>query len=79
MRSWISSVDSLWAEAKTLSRMAVRALRSTAGVTCVLVGMRQENYVEDILAELREHLEAGEREESWMTLRETQEEILASL
>ena len=78
MRSWIASVDSLWAEAKTLSRMAVRALRSTAGVTCVLVGMRREKYVEDVLAELREHLGAGEREGSWKTLRETQEEILAS-
>jgi hypothetical protein len=78
MRSWIGSVDPLWAEAKTLSQMAVRTLRSTAGVTCVLVGMRREKYVEDILAELREHVGAGEREESWKTLRETKEEILAS-
>jgi aryl-alcohol dehydrogenase-like predicted oxidoreductase len=79
MRGWIASVDALWAEAKTLSLMAVRALRSTAGVTSVLVGMRREDYVEDVLGELREHLEAGERAESWKTLRETQEEILASL
>jgi len=78
IRSWIASVDSLWAEAKTLSQMAVRALRSTAGVTCVLVGMRREKYVEDVLAELKEHLGAGDREESWKTLQETQEEILAS-
>jgi hypothetical protein len=41
--------------------------------------MRREDYVEDVLGELREHLEAGERAESWKTLRETQEEILASL
>jgi aryl-alcohol dehydrogenase-like predicted oxidoreductase len=79
MRSWIASVDSLWAEAKTLSQMAARALRSTAGVTCVLVGMRREKYVEDVLAELREHIGAENREESWTTLRETQEGILASL
>ena len=70
-------MDSLWAGAKTLSRMALRALRSTAGVTCVLVGMRRERYVEDVLAELREQVETGDREESWKTLRETQEEILA--
>lgn len=76
IRSWIASVDSLWAEAKTLSRIAIRALRSTAGVTCVLVGMRREQYVEDVLAELREHLGAGKREESWKTLQETQEEVL---
>jgi aryl-alcohol dehydrogenase-like predicted oxidoreductase len=79
IRSWIASVDSLWAGAKSLSQMAVRALRSTAGVSCVLVGMRREMYVEDVLAELREHVEAGEREESWKTLQETQEEILDSL
>jgi len=79
LRTWIASVDSLWAGAKTLSGTAVRALRSTPGVTCVLVGMRREQYVEDVLAELREPLEAGEREETWTTLRETQEEILASL
>jgi aryl-alcohol dehydrogenase-like predicted oxidoreductase len=79
IRSWIASADSRWAEAKTLSRMAVRALRATAGVTCVLVGMRREQYVEDVLAELREHLGAGEREKSWKILEETREEILASL
>jgi len=77
IRSWIASVDPVWAGAKTLSQMAVRALRSTAGVTCVLVGMRRERYVDDVLAELREQIGAGEREESWKTLRETQEEILA--
>jgi aryl-alcohol dehydrogenase-like predicted oxidoreductase len=78
IRGWIASADPLWAEAKTLSRMAVRALRATAGVTCVLVGMRREQYVEDVLVALRDPIEAGEREGSWKTLRETREEILAS-
>jgi hypothetical protein len=76
IRSWIASVDSLWAGAKTLSRMAIRALRSTAGVTCVLVGMRQERYVEEVLGELGEPVAAGEREKSWKTLQETREEVL---
>jgi hypothetical protein len=59
--------------------MAVRALRSTAGLKCVLVGMRQEKYVDDVLRELGEPIEAGERDESWQTLEETRDEILDSL
>jgi len=76
IRSWIASVGSFWAEAKTLSQVAIRALRSTAGVSCVLVGMRQERYVEDVLAELKKPAEVSEREETWNTLQETQEEVV---
>ena len=36
----------------TLSQKALAVLCSTPGVTCVLVGMRQEDYVEDALAVL---------------------------
>jgi aryl-alcohol dehydrogenase-like predicted oxidoreductase len=79
IRSWIASVDSLWAEARILSRMAVRAVRTTAGVTCVLVGMRRESYVEDVLSELREQIEAREREKPWGALQESEEELLGSL
>ena len=39
-------------QAETLSQTAVRALRSTQGIHCTLVGMRQESYVEDMLADL---------------------------
>jgi aryl-alcohol dehydrogenase-like predicted oxidoreductase len=77
IKSWIASVDPLWGGAKSLSQMGVRALRSTAGVTCVLVGMRQEAYVEDVLSELEGHVEAGERDESWQALEQTREEIIA--
>jgi aryl-alcohol dehydrogenase-like predicted oxidoreductase len=79
IRSWIASLDPLWGGAKSLSQMAVRALRSTAGITCVLVGMRQERYVEDVLGELGERIEAGERDGSWQALEATREEILDSL
>jgi len=41
-------------EIDKLSKMAVRALRSTAGVSCVLVGMTQSPYVNDVLNELKE-------------------------
>ena len=48
----VSSADADWAEAATLSQMALRALRSTLGITTVLVGMRQESYVDDVIEEL---------------------------
>jgi len=69
----LSSVDREWAEAETLSQMAVRALRSTAGITTVLVGMRREAYVEDVLEELARPVENNERTESWNELREIME------
>lgn len=40
-----------WA-APTLSQTAVRLLRTTPGVSCVLVGMRHTRYVDDVLLEL---------------------------
>ncbi len=64
----LSSVEADWAEAATLSQMAVRALRSTAGITSVLVGMRREAYVEDVLEELARPVEKKERTESWHEL-----------
>jgi aryl-alcohol dehydrogenase-like predicted oxidoreductase len=64
----LSSVDVDWAEAATLSQMAVRALRSTAGITTVLVGMRREAYVEDVLEELARPVEKKQRKESWHEL-----------
>jgi hypothetical protein len=41
-----------WAKAGSLSHMALRAVRCTKGVTSVLVGMRKQKYVDDVLAEL---------------------------
>jgi len=39
--------------AKTLSNMSIRALRSTDGVTTVLVGMIKPSYVVDVVEELK--------------------------
>lgn len=50
-----------------LSQTAVRVLRSTAGVSCVLVGMRQVAYVQDILAELGRPILLKERTTAWKT------------
>lgn len=68
LKRQVGAADETWAEGETLSQMAVRALRSTAGVTSVLVGMRRREYVEDVLAELRRPVEVAPREESWEKL-----------
>lgn len=61
------SIDSAW-EAETLSKTAVRALRSTEGVSCVLVGMRQERYVQEMVAEISQPVKQNPRVESWRAL-----------
>lgn len=67
----VQPIDADWAEAETLSQMALRALRSTAGISTVLVGMRREAYVEDVLAELRRDVSSEPRQASWQALAET--------
>ena len=61
--------DSDWAEPGTLSQKAVRALRTTRGISVVLVGMRQPNYVEDILEELRMPFPVTDRKKAWQGLK----------
>jgi aryl-alcohol dehydrogenase-like predicted oxidoreductase len=68
IKNRLSSADTDWSEAVTLSQMAIRALRSTAGITTVLVGMRREDYVKDVLEELARPVEKRERTESWYEL-----------
>ncbi len=70
IKAQVSAVDRDWAEAPRLSQMAVRALRSTLGITTVLVGMRQESYVEDVVEELGRPVARQDRRESWGKLRE---------
>ncbi len=52
IRYAINDADPEWEKQGTLSQKAIRALRSTAGVSVVLVGMRQGAYVEDVLTDL---------------------------
>ena len=61
------AADAEW-RAPTLSQTAVRALRSTAGVSSVLVGMRRDSYVDDVLAELQRPLAQRPRTDSWRAL-----------
>jgi len=70
IKAQVSSADADWAEAATLSQMALRALRSTLGITTVLVGMRQESYVDDVIEELGRPVSRQDRTESWRELQE---------
>ncbi|MCB0036144.1 MAG: aldo/keto reductase [Anaerolineales bacterium] len=55
-------------QAPTLSQTAVRALRTTAAVTSVLVGMRRVEYVDDVLEELRRPEQRADFTAAWQTL-----------
>lgn len=70
VRERAAVADEEWAEAERLSQIAVRALRSTAGVTTVLVGMRRREYVDDVLAELKREVSVRGRQASWTALEE---------
>ncbi len=62
------AADPDW-QAETLSQTAVRALRSSAGVSSVLVGMRQQRYVLDMLAELINPVVVKDRAEAWWKMK----------
>ena len=68
IRYAVNEADPDWEEQGSLSQKSIRALRSTAGVTTVLVGMRRDAYVKDILTELELPLEKIERKASWTRL-----------
>ena len=68
IRRCVAEADRNWAEDGTLSQKALRAIRTTAGVTCTLVGMRRTEYVSDVLAELRRPVQQERRHKSWQQL-----------
>jgi aryl-alcohol dehydrogenase-like predicted oxidoreductase len=65
IRYALNDADPQWAQPGTLSQKAIRALRSTAGVSVILVGMRRDAYVEDVLSELKRPIELKARQDSW--------------
>ena len=66
----VAAVDPEWNHAGSLAHLALRALRSTKGVTAVLVGMRQVSYVEDVLQELHRPCVVTDRKSSWEKVQE---------
>jgi aryl-alcohol dehydrogenase-like predicted oxidoreductase len=70
IKETVTQADAEW-EAHTLSQTAVRALRTTAGIDTVLVGMRRQAYVDDILADLKIPVQSKNRDEAWAELLNT--------
>ncbi len=68
IRYAVNDADPQWGKQGTLSQKAIRALRSTAGVSVVLVGMRRCVYVEDVLSELKRPVAPKGRRDSWARL-----------
>jgi hypothetical protein len=74
IKSIISQHIPQWKHALTLSQLAIKSLRELPGLSCVLIGMRNEDYVNDVLIELyqsppEQHLK------NWETLSEAINEI----
>lgn len=67
-RDKAAALDADWAAAPNLSQLAIRALRSTEGVSAVLTGMRDVAYVNDVLEELARPCAVRTRKESWRKL-----------
>lgn len=68
VRRAMAAADQEWASEGTLSQKALRAVRSTEAVTCVLTGMRREAYVSDVITELRRPVSQKARAASWQAL-----------
>ncbi len=64
----VDQADADWRDPGTLSRKAIRALVSTAGVSTVLVGMRHVAYVAEVLSELGQPIRQAKRIDSWRSL-----------
>lgn len=64
----IEALENAWGNAASLSQLALRALRSTNGISSVLVGMRRELYVDDVLHELRQPSVAESRNSTWQQI-----------
>lgn len=78
IRQMVNAADSDWNSPVNLSRLAIRTILSTRGVSSVLVGMRNEKYVLDIVKELSNHCKVAERDESWRQLKKNAEQMIGS-
>lgn len=63
----VRQLDPDW-QVASLSRLALRALRSTTGISSVLVGMRQEEYVDEVLSELVISCAKKDRQDPWQKI-----------
>jgi hypothetical protein len=66
----IADCDDDWSLDCPLSQLAIHVLRSTQGISSILVGMRDEAYVSDVMAELSRPIVKLPRQASWQCLAE---------
>lgn len=64
-RDAVAELKPSWKKVSHLRHLALLALCSTYGITSVLVGMRREEYVKDVLQVLSEPYEQGDNLEIW--------------
>lgn len=64
----VGDADGDWNVEGTLSQVALRTLRSTIGISAVLIGMRRVGYVDDVLEELSRPVNVEDRTRSWKRL-----------
>ena len=69
IRQIVSAADPDWSVEGSLSQKAIRAIRSTTGVTSVLVGMRRDAYVADVLKEIKRPTPQTDRTDAWKKLK----------
>jgi aryl-alcohol dehydrogenase-like predicted oxidoreductase len=70
IQAYVEKLNEGWRGCGTLSQLAIRTLRSTQGIHVALVGMRREEYVRDVLAELEKDIVTQDRFKSWLSLKE---------
>ena len=68
MLDLVSRTSKEWRVDGSLASTAVRALRSTEGVSAVLVGMRRVEYVEEMVSELCVNVPLKDRSSTWTIL-----------
>ena len=66
----VATLDKSWGNIPSLSQLALRILRSTTGVKAVLMGMRREEYVADVLQELKQPCEVNSQRIIWGKIRD---------
>ena len=66
----LAAFDQSWKNIPTLSQLALRALRSTTGVTATLMGMRREVYIDDVVNELNKPCETIDTRKMWKYISE---------
>jgi len=70
LKQMVTKADPDWDGNGTLSQLAIRAIRTTPGISSVLVGMRQPQYVADVLQELRRLKSTKSNATGWVHIRD---------